>query len=110
MVVQNLQVTEHARTRSDRQTSTEVNDHYAESQTTALTGDRVMTSKRRVRLGCERLEERQLLSGDLYLTGIEWRTIEGTNNNLPNPTQGAAETRQIRFGYTAQFPDGFGDA
>ena len=68
-----------------------------------------MNQMRRVRLGCERLEDRQLLSGDL-LTGIEWRTIEGTNNNLPNPTQGAAETRQIRFGYTAQFPDGFGDA
>ena len=69
-----------------------------------------MTQMRRVRLGCERLEERQLLSGDLYLTGVEWRTIEGTNNNLPNPTQGAAETQQIRFGYNAQFPDGFGDA
>ena len=29
---------------------------------------------------------------------------------LALPTQGAAETRQIRFGYGDQFPDGFGDA
>src|SRR5262249_43079309 len=46
----------------------------------------------------------------LDLTGVEWRTIDGTNNNLALPGQGAAETRQIRFGYGAQFPDGFGDA
>lgn len=63
-----------------------------------------MTQMRRVRLECERLEDRRLLSG------VEWRTIDGTHNNLAIPTQGAAETRQIRFGYQAQFPDGFGDA
>lgn len=67
-----------------------------------------MTQMRRVRLGCERLEERQLLSGDL-VAGVEWRTIEGTHNNLVNLRQGAAETQQIRFGYQSQFPDGFGD-
>jgi peroxidase len=45
----------------------------------------------------------------LDLTGVEFRTIEGTNNNAAFPNRGAAETRQIRFGYGAQFPDGFGD-
>jgi hypothetical protein len=45
-----------------------------------------MTHKRRGRLECERLEERQLLSGYLDLTSVEWRTIDGTHNNLANPT------------------------
>ena len=57
----------------------------------------------------ERLEGRLLLTGGIDLSGVEWRTIDGTGNNVALPTQGAAETRQIRFGYGAQFPDGFGD-
>ena len=56
------------------------------------------------------LEVRHLLAGELNVTGIEWRTIDGTNNNVAYPTQGAAETQQIRFGYGDDFPDDFGDA
>lgn len=69
-----------------------------------------MAQNRSARLWCELLEDRRLMSSGLYLTGVEFRTIDGTENNVANPTQGAAETRQIRFGYGAQFPDGFGDA
>ncbi len=67
--------------------------------------------KTRRSLGRPRLEilENRLVPS-LDLTGVEWRTIDGTNNHLDLPNQGAAETRQIRFGYGAQFPDGFGDA
>lgn len=66
---------------------------------------------RRRRHVLEMLEARQMLAADpLDLSGVEWRTIDGTNNNAAAPDQGAAETRQIRFGYGAQFPDGFGDA
>jgi hypothetical protein len=68
-----------------------------------------MPKSLRARLRFEPLECRQVPS-TLDLTGIEFRTIDGTNNNAGHPTQGAAETRQIRFGYGAQFPDGFGDA
>lgn len=39
----------------------------------------------------------------------EVRTIDGVDNNVSNPEQGAAETRVIRFGYPAVYPDGFGD-
>jgi hypothetical protein len=60
-------------------------------------------------LRIEALEDRLVPSG-LDLTGVEWRAIDGTGNNAALPDQGAAETRQIRFGYGAQFPDGFGDA
>jgi peroxidase len=69
-----------------------------------------MARRHAARLGCAPLEDRLVPSGGLDLTGVEWRTIDGTNNNLEHPTQGAAETRQIRFGYGAQFPDGYGDA
>jgi len=69
-----------------------------------------MAKKHTARLGSRPLEDRLVPSGGLDLTGVEWRTIDGTNNNLAFPTQGAAETQQIRFGYQAQFPDGFGDA
>ena len=65
--------------------------------------------QRRFRPTFEVLEDRVVPSG-LDLTGVEWRSIDGTSNNLALPTQGAAETQQIRFGYQAQFPDGFGDA
>src|SRR5262245_17837089 len=64
----------------------------------------------RAPLRIEALEDRLVLSLGLDLTGVEWRTINGTGNNIATPNQGAAETRQIRFGYGAQFPDGFGDA
>src|SRR5262245_49266373 len=69
-----------------------------------------MVKSHRARLGTEQLEDRLVLSGGLDLTGVEWRTIDGTNNNTAKRTQGAAGTRQIRFGYGAQFPDGYGDA
>ena len=39
----------------------------------------------------------------------ENRSIDGMGNNLSDPTQGAAETNLIRFGYPAVFPDGHGD-
>ncbi len=39
----------------------------------------------------------------------EFRTIDGTGNNVTNPAQGAAETNLIRFGYPAVYPDGHGD-
>jgi peroxidase len=67
------------------------------------------TNRRRAPLRFEQLEARAMLA-TLDLTGVEFRTIDGTNNNLAQPEQGASETRQIRFGYGAQFPDGFGDA
>lgn len=66
-------------------------------------------SIRIARLNLEPLENRDVPSSGLDLTGIEFRTFDGTNNNLANPTRGAAETRQIRNGYGAQFPDGYGD-
>jgi len=69
-----------------------------------------MAKRHTARLGSRPLEDRLVPSGGLDLTGVEWRTIDGTNNNLALPTQGAAETQQIRFGYQAQFPDGYGDA
>jgi hypothetical protein len=68
-----------------------------------------MAKRHIARLGCAPLEDRLVPSGP-DLSGVEWRTIDGTNNNLALPNQGAAETRQIRFGYGAQFPDGYGDA
>lgn len=39
----------------------------------------------------------------------EFRSIDGTGNNLNNPSQAAAETRVIRFGYDADYPDGIGN-
>lgn len=39
----------------------------------------------------------------------EFRSYDGANNNLNNPSQGAANTRVIRFGYDADYPDGIGD-
>lgn len=58
----------------------------------------------------ERLEGRLLFAAGLDLTGVEFRTINGTGNNQALPNQGAAETEQIRFRYAAAFPDTFGDA
>src|SRR5688572_6398731 len=68
-----------------------------------------MAKRHTARLGSGPLEDRLVPSGGLDTGGVEWRTIDGTNNNVAQPTQGAAETRQIRFGYGAQFPDGYGD-
>ena len=48
-------------------------------------------------------------SSDLVELKLENRSIDGTGNNLAEPTQGAAETNLIRFGYPAVFPDGHGD-
>jgi peroxidase len=69
-----------------------------------------ISRRRRYQPQLETLEGRCLLTGGIDLAGVEWRTIDGTGNNVALPTQGAAETRQIRFGYGAQFPDGFGNA
>jgi hypothetical protein len=69
------------------------------------------------RLCIEPLEKRLMFAGDvnsnqtdLRPPNIEFRTIDGTGNNLANPSQGAADTQQIRFGYGDDFPDDFGDA
>lgn len=40
---------------------------------------------------------------------VEFRTFDGTGNNLSEPTWGAAETRVIRFGYETDYPDAIGD-
>ena len=53
------------------------------------------------------MEDRLVPSIDL--SGVEWRTINGTNNNAAVPNQGAAETEQIRFGYGDRFVDDNGD-
>ena len=84
--------------------------------------------KSQKKLSIERLEARMLLAADLAeMIGanadrgghggppppemeMEVRTIDGTDNNQDNPTQGAAETNIIRFGYPAVYPDGHGDA
>ncbi|MBM4069594.1 MAG: hypothetical protein FJ271_11685 [Planctomycetes bacterium] len=62
---------------------------------------------RRAHLQSEQLESRLVPSIDL--TAVEWRTIDGTSNNLTVLNQGAAETEQIRFGYGDDFPDDNGD-
>jgi hypothetical protein len=41
--------------------------------------------------------------------GVEFRTIDGSGNNLFNTAQGAANTRVVRVGYDADYPDGIGD-
>lgn len=69
------------------------------------------------RLTVEVLENRTLFSGGPIWDGIEFRTIDGSFNNLTADAErrGAAETRQMRFGYGSEFPftelgvDGFGD-
>ena len=40
---------------------------------------------------------------------VEFRTIDGIGNSMSVPSQGAANTRVIRFGYDADYPDGIGD-
>lgn len=40
---------------------------------------------------------------------VEFRTISGIGNNDSDPSRGAANTRVIRFGYDADYPDGIGD-
>ncbi|MGB6043506.1 MAG: peroxidase family protein, partial [Pirellulales bacterium] len=69
------------------------------------------------RLQFEQLEERQFLdAGGMLPPGpgdpdqpVEYRTIDGSDNNLTIDSQGAADTNVIRFGYPAVFPDGHGD-
>src|SRR6187200_2601831 len=63
--------------------------------------------RQRFQPGLELLEGRLLMAFDV--SGVEWRTIDGTNNNVADPTQGAARTQQIRFGYGDRFPDDNGD-
>ncbi len=43
------------------------------------------------------------------VSAAEFRTIDGSQNNLSILNQGAANTRVIRFGYDADYPDGIGD-
>jgi hypothetical protein len=77
-----------------------------------------MKSLNRARLRAESLEMRILLAADAAqalastadLAAVEWRSIDGTGNNLTLDEQGAALTRVIRFGYPARYPDGHGDA
>jgi hypothetical protein len=45
----------------------------------------------------------------LRLSAVEFRSIDGSDNNPFLPMQGAANTRVIRFGYPADYPDGIGD-
>jgi hypothetical protein len=52
------------------------------------------------RLHIEPLEQRAMFAGDATTSGIDFRmpnievrTIDGSGNNLANPTQGAAETQ-----------------
>jgi hypothetical protein len=63
-----------------------------------------MTQTLRFRPALDTVEDR-LVPSAFDPTGVEFRTIEGTNNNALNPNQGAAETRQIRFGYGSRFID-----
>src|SRR5262245_5446203 len=67
-----------------------------------------VTQTQRMTLQCQQLEDRQVPSA-WDVTAIEWRTIDGTDNNEALTAQGAARTEQIRFGYGQRFPDGFGD-
>jgi hypothetical protein len=46
---------------------------------------------------------------DSATRAVEFRTIDGYDNNPYVASQGAAETRVIRFGYDADYPDGIGD-
>jgi hypothetical protein len=46
---------------------------------------------------------------DSAARAVEFRTIDGYDNNQFVASQGAAETRVIRFGYDADYPDGIGD-
>ena len=65
------------------------------------------TTTRRVRLNTQVMEDR--LVPALDLSGVEFRTIDGTANNPNLPNQGAAEIQQIRFGYGDDFPDDIGN-
>ncbi|REK06719.1 MAG: LEPR-XLL domain-containing protein [Planctomycetota bacterium] len=77
------------------------------------------TNRLCVRLRAENLEPRILLAADaidglepqspLDLSNVEFRSIDGSGNNLVDDAQGAADTRVIRFGYPAVYPDGHGD-
>jgi peroxidase len=69
-----------------------------------------VANRHALRLRFEPLESRLALSTLAVAGGVEFRSIDGTGNNLAKPSQGAAETREIRFRYGAEFPDGFGDA
>jgi hypothetical protein len=44
-----------------------------------------------------------------HSSAVEFRTIDGTGNNLFNAAQGAANTRVVRVGYDADYPGGIGD-
>ncbi len=71
-------------------------------------------------LRTERLETRVLLAAHSSrphasdslpdLSEVEYRSIDGSGNNLIDDTQGAAGTNVIRFGYPAVYDDGHGDA
>lgn len=45
-----------------------------------------------------------------FALAAEFRSIDGSGNNSFLASQGAANTRVIRFGYDADYPDGIGDA
>jgi peroxidase len=45
----------------------------------------------------------------VVVSAAEFRSIDGAGNNPFFTDQGAADTRVIRFGYDADYPDGIGD-
>lgn len=77
-------------------------------QARKICAQRRQGAKHRARLNTEQLEDRLAMSG-IDLSDVEFRTIDGTDNNPNRPNQGAAETQQIRFGYGDDFPDDNGD-
>jgi peroxidase len=44
-----------------------------------------------------------------HALAVEFRSIDGSGNGQTEALQGAANTRVIRFGYDADYPDGIGD-
>ena len=73
-----------------------------------------MSASHSVCLRAEQLENRILLTADSPQHDLsdpnpsdtEFRSMDGTVNNIVENEQGAALTRVIRFGYPAVYPDG----
>lgn len=66
-----------------------------------------MTKTNKTKLQISHLEDRVVPAIDV--STVEWRTIDGTDNNPNVASQGAANIEQIRFGYGDDFPDDNGD-
>lgn len=50
-----------------------------------------------------------VLGAPVRAEALEFRTIDGSQNNLTFVNQGVANSRVIRFGYDADYPDGTGN-